>query len=113
MSVDVPARAGDEGRRTAVDAGERRIGGLTVNRRLPGLLIAAAMVVSGGCATAEEWTVWKDHPTHFASGQHLVFSARNVEGLSPAVSRSDIVLARDQGWWGKSVTVSQEQILER
>jgi hypothetical protein len=29
------------------------------------------------------------------------------------VTRQDIALARDEGWWGKPITVSQEQILER
>jgi hypothetical protein len=41
------------------------------------------------------------------------FSLRNTEGSAPKVTRNDIALARDEGWWGKPITVSQEQILER
>jgi hypothetical protein len=66
-----------------------------------------------GCASGEEWRTWKDHPTHFASGEHLFFSTRNKEGAPPRVKRQDIVLAREEGWWGKPIAVSQEQILER
>ena len=77
------------------------------------LLIGAAILATAGCATSEEWATWKSHPTHFASGEHLFFSARNHEGSAPKVTRQDIAMARDQGWWGKPITVSQEQILER
>jgi hypothetical protein len=77
------------------------------------LLIGAAILATAGCATSEEWATWKSHPTHFASGEHLFFSARNREGSAPKVTRQDIAMARDQGWWGKPITVSQEQILER
>jgi hypothetical protein len=77
------------------------------------LLGLSALLVVGGCATGEEWQTWREHPTHFASGSHLFFSARNTEGSAPRVTREDIALARDQGWWGKPITVAQEQILER
>jgi hypothetical protein len=77
------------------------------------LLGCAALLVTAGCATGEEWTTWKEHPTHFASGDHMFFSTRNREGARPRVTRQDIAMARDQGWWGKPITVSQEQILER
>ena len=68
------------------------------------LLAVTVLLAAGGCATGEEWQTWREHPTHFASGDHLFFSTRN---------RKDIALARDEGWWGKPITVSQEQILER
>jgi hypothetical protein len=77
------------------------------------LLIGGALLLAAGCASGEEWRTWKDHPTHFASGEHLFFSARNSEGAPPRVKRSDITLAREEGWWGKPIAVSQEQILER
>ena len=77
------------------------------------VLGAGALLAIAGCATGEEWKTWREHPSHFASGEHLFFSARNTEGSSPRVTREDIALARDQGWWGKPITVSQEQILER
>jgi len=79
-----------------------------------GLAALAAMVIGvSGCATSEEWATWKAHPTHFASGDHASFSMRNREGSAARVTRNDITRARDEAWWGKPITVSQEQILER
>jgi hypothetical protein len=76
-------------------------------------LLSGVLLAAVGCASGEEWKTWKEHPTHFASGDHLFFSARNGEGAPPRVKRTDITLARDEGWWGKPIAVSQEQILER
>lgn len=82
--------------------------------RIRALLVTlAAAAAATGCATSEQWAEWREHSSHFASGDHLFFSARNREGASPRVTRQDIALAREQGWWGRPVTVSQEQILER
>jgi len=81
--------------------------------RLRLLLVGSVLVAVAGCATGEDWATWKSHPTHFASGEHMFFSVRNKEGAAPRVTRKDIALARDEGWWGKPITVSQEQILER
>jgi len=78
------------------------------------LLIGGAILVAAGCASGEEWKTWKEHPTHFASGEHFFFSARNNrDGTNPSVKRQDIAMARDEGWWGNPVAVSQEQMLER
>jgi hypothetical protein len=41
------------------------------------------------------------------------FSVRNRTGTAPRVTRDDISRARDEAWWGKPITVSQEQIQER
>ncbi len=81
--------------------------------RLGVLLVSGVLLAAAGCATSEEWATWKAHPTHFASGDHLAFSVRNTGGSQPQVTRRDITLARDQAWWGKPITVSQEQILEK
>lgn len=83
----------------------------TVHRTF--LVGLGALLTLAGCATGDEWQTWKEHPTHFASGEHFFFSTRNREGAAPKVTRQDIAMARDQGWWGKPITVSQEQILER
>lgn len=77
------------------------------------VLIGAVLLAATGCASRDEWATWKQHGTHFASGEHLAFSIRNTEGGAPRVTRRDLVAARDEAWWGKAVTVSQEHILER
>jgi hypothetical protein len=76
-------------------------------------LLAFVLVTLAGCATAEEWENWKSSPAHFASTSHMEFSMRNRLGKTPQVTREDIARARAEGWWGKSVTVAQEAILER
>ena len=83
------------------------------SHRLRLLLIGSVLIAAAGCATGEEWQTWREHGSHFASGDHMSFSVRNREGASPRVSRQDIAMARDQSWWGKPITVGQEQILER
>ncbi len=77
------------------------------------IVICGGLLAVGGCATGEEWETWKSHPTHFASGTHMGFSVRNRDGGQAKVSRQDIASARDEGWWGRPITVGQEQILER
>jgi hypothetical protein len=77
------------------------------------LPLLGATALLAGCATSEEWETWKNQPAHFASTDHLYFSVRNQTGKSPRVTREDIAAAREQGWWGRPVTVGQEQILER
>jgi hypothetical protein len=77
------------------------------------LLIGGVLVTLVGCASSEEWATWKGHSTHFASGDHGFFSIRNREGTAARVTRQDVAMARDQTWWGKPITVSSEQILER
>ncbi len=81
--------------------------------RIGPVLIGFFALFLTGCATSEEWATWGQHPAHFASAEHLFFSLRNRDGESPRVSRRDIAAARSQGWWGKPITVSTEQILER
>jgi len=73
---------------------------------------AALVALVSGCATSDEWATWKTHPTHFASVAHMGFSVRNRTG-TPRVTRQDIALARDESWWGRPITVGQEQILVR
>ena len=76
-------------------------------------LLLMGSVLVAGCATSDEWNTWKSHATHFASGEHMNFSVRNREGSTARVTRTDVAMAREEGWWGKPVTVSQESILER
>lgn len=77
-------------------------------------LIAAVLFLTGGCATSEDWSMWRSHNTHFASGEHGFFSMRNnKDGSNPKVYRSDIEDARQQNWWGVyAITVSPTQIFQ-
>jgi hypothetical protein len=84
-----------------------------VSRRVAVAVIFGVGVVTGGCASSQEWDEWMAHPSHFASGTHMSFSLRNTEGSKAKVTRADIEDARQQGWWGKAVTVSSEAIIQR
>ena len=80
---------------------------------LRSLIITAIALLATACASGDEWKTWREHPTHFASGDHMTFSVKNREGAKPRVTRDDIAKARGEGWWGKPVTVSSDQILEK
>lgn len=77
------------------------------------LLLGGIMLVASACATSGEWAEWTRHPAHFASGDHAMFSFRNMEGSAPRVSRSEIDRARAEQWWGKVITVSPEQVIQQ
>ena len=74
-----------------------------------GLVLMSAVIVGSGCASSEQWTEWKAHSTHFASGEHLTFSAKN-QGDTPRVYRRDQRMAASQSWWGDPVVVRPDQI---
>jgi hypothetical protein len=77
------------------------------------LFLGGLMMLTSACATSEEWAEWRSHNTHFASGEHGLFSLRNnKDGSNPRVTRTDVEAARQQTWWGKAITVSQEQIFQ-
>lgn len=77
------------------------------------LFLGGLMMLTSACATTEEWAEWRSHSTHFASGDHGLFSLRNnKDGSNPRVTRTDVEAARQQTWWGKTITVSQEQIFQ-
>jgi Tfp pilus assembly protein PilN len=81
--------------------------------RYVGLVLITTALLSAACATSTEWVTWRQHPTHFASGDHLSFSVRNRESQPARVTHRDVAEARDQGWWGDPIAVKQAQILER
>lgn len=83
------------------------------SNRLRVVVLGAVAVLSTACASQQEWETWLSHPAHFASGEHMTFSIRNRQGQPARVTRQDIAMARDEGWWGQPITVSTEQILER
>jgi hypothetical protein len=77
------------------------------------LFLGGLMMLTSACATTEEWAEWRSHSAHFASGDHGLFSLRNnKDGSNPRVTRTDVEAARQQSWWGKTITVSQEQIFQ-
>jgi hypothetical protein len=77
------------------------------------IVLAAALTSLTGCASSQEWSTWYDHRTHFASGEHMSFSIRTPETGPGRVTRTELAKARDEGWWGKPVTVAQAEILDR
>jgi hypothetical protein len=68
------------------------------------ILLGGALLVASACASGD-YDTWVSHPTHYASGQHWGFSARNV-GVSQTskVSAEDVAAAQKEQWWGRGVT---------
>jgi hypothetical protein len=83
-----------------------------MNRGTRLTLVIAAAVLTGACASSEEWAHWRDNRAHFASEQHAWFSVRN-QREQKRVTRADVEVARQESWWGRAVTVQSDQILER
>ena len=64
------------------------------------LLIAAVMFSMSGCASPRDLAMWQEHPTHYASTDHMTFSARNPEGNEPVITEADKAKAEAESWWG-------------
>jgi len=79
-------------------------------RILAAMLLSGVAMAAGACATPEQWSEWRQHSSHFATGDHLFFSLRNTEGAPPRVTRRDLDLSRTEAWWGRTITVTPEQI---
>jgi len=77
------------------------------------VVMGSALLLAGGCASSEEWNTWRSNTSHFASKEHFDFSMKNRAGSAPTVTRQDVAMAQNQNWFGRAVTVNQEQILER
>lgn len=66
-------------------------------------LLLGSVVLSTGCAaTHREWEVWRAHPTHFATDNHLGFSLSNTVGAAPRVTPELMDRAKSEGWWGRN-----------
>ena len=76
------------------------------------IVTAIVGTVLTSCATPQQWSDWKAHPTHFASGEHFAFSMK-TSADTKVVSRKDLEFAQAQSWWGTPITVAQSQVLER
>jgi hypothetical protein len=77
--------------------------GLTMRDRSWLPLVIALVLVSTGCATEREWAVWRAHPTHFATDNHLGFSVTNAVAGAPRVTPELMARAKGEGWWGRFV----------
>ncbi|HUP36820.1 MAG TPA: hypothetical protein VNC82_15405 [Candidatus Limnocylindria bacterium] len=66
-------------------------------------LMLGVVLLSAGCAaTHREWEVWRAHPTHYATGNHMTFSMGNVVGGAPRVTPEMVEQARSEKWWGRN-----------
>lgn len=66
-------------------------------------LVLGVVLMSTGCAaTHREWEVWRAHPTHYATTNHMTYSLGNVVGGAPRVSPELVDVARSEGWWGRN-----------
>jgi hypothetical protein len=75
------------------------------------LLLLGAAVAGSACASSEQWAEWRQHSSHFASGDHLFFSMRHQgDNPTPRVSRRDVDEARAQSWWGQPIVVRPDQL---
>ena len=75
------------------------------------LLLVGATLASTACATSEQWTDWRSHSSHFASGDHLFFSMKHQgENPTPNVRQKDVDEAKAQSWWGQPVVVRPDQL---
>ena len=77
------------------------------------VLVGTALLVVGGCASKEEFDIWRSNTAHFASKDHFDFSMKNSGESKATVTRNDVAMAQNQNWFGRAITVAQEQILER
>jgi hypothetical protein len=73
-------------------------------------MVLGLIVLSGASATSQEWSEQSQNKAHVASGEHGFFSVRNRAERRYVSHAPDVAAARDQGWWGTSVTVSVDQI---
>jgi hypothetical protein len=88
---------------------------MAMRARLVGMVLAIGTAsLLAGCASREDWNMWRSHSSHFASGDHAFFSmANNKDGSNPKVTRSDIENSRSQNWWGLyAVNVDPSQIFQ-
>ena len=79
-----------------------------MKRTRAGLLAATALtgLALAACATPQQWQTWRSHPTHFASGQHAMFSMRNKD-VAERVKPADPANATAQAWWGRELPMAQ------
>jgi hypothetical protein len=67
------------------------------------ILLGGVLMMASACAT-EDYNTWSSHPTQYASGRHMAFSARNVGTTRVKVSPGDVAAAQSEKWWGRGVS---------
>jgi len=77
------------------------------------VVMGTSLLLVGGGATSEEWQTWRSSTSHFASKEHFDFSMKNRGDSGATVTKSDVAMAQSQNWFGRPVTVNQDQILDR
>jgi hypothetical protein len=78
-----------------------------------GLGFLCVAIGSTACATSAQWDEWYKHSSHFASGDHLMFSFRH-QGANPTprVTQGDLDAAKLQQWWGDAIVVRPDQLFK-
>jgi hypothetical protein len=76
-----------------------------------GVVLLSIAGLSAACASSEQWKEWRSHSSHFASGDHAMFSLRN-QGKTPKVYAGDAGKSSTQSWWGDPVVVRADQIFK-
>jgi hypothetical protein len=74
------------------------------------LLLSAVMFSMSGCATLEDWHVWSAHPAHFASAEHLAFSAKSHKTVA-SITEADAAAAAREDWWGRLVPQEKKTVV--
>jgi hypothetical protein len=74
-------------------------------KRLVAAIIAVLPFVSVGCSK-------QIHELRPGSGNPAALGNIN-QGDQKRVTRADVEAARAESWWGRPVTVSQDQVMER
>jgi hypothetical protein len=74
------------------------------------LLLSAVMFSMSGCATLEDWHVWSAHPAHFASAEHLAFSAKSHK-TAASITDADAAAAAREDWWGRLVPQEKKTVV--
>jgi hypothetical protein len=77
------------------------------------LFVFGVALLTGACASSQEWSEWYHHTSHFASGQHAFFSLRNGDDSRARVTRADVDRSSSENWWGRQIAVNADQIIER
>jgi hypothetical protein len=66
------------------------------------LLLSAVMFSMSGCASGTDWQTWAEHRTHYASADHMTFSAKK-HPTAESITPTDTETATREEWWGRLV----------